>query len=96
MKKLDVDTGKLISHGNYLISCSSILDSALDSLDTEMKKISDGWNDSDGKDFQLNFSNFIKEAKKIDTEIELLGKYALKTAGKYEQLLNKSIEMMGE
>ena len=43
----------------------------------------------------MNMPN-LKEAKKIDTEIELLGKYALKTAGKYEQLLNKSIEMMGE
>lgn len=93
---LNVDTTQLITYGNYLVSSKATLDTCLDSLNTKMDTITSGWKDEDGEAFKSKFSLFITEAKKINTEIESLGNYAVKVAAKYETLLAESLKLMGE
>lgn len=93
---LNVDTSQLVAYGNYLISCKETLDSCLDSLNTKMAGITNGWKDEDGEAFKSKFSFFVTEAKKINVEVASLGNYAVKTALKYENVLEKSLELMGD
>ncbi len=93
---LKVDTELLSTYGAYLENLKTTLDDLLDSLNTQMASITNGWSDNDGIAFKEKFSDFVKESKKISDEINELGKYAKTEASKYDTILAESIVMMGE
>lgn len=93
---LQVDSEQLASYGTYLIGAKESLDTLLDSLNTQMSKITDGWTDDDGAAFASKFATFISDAKNIGVDIETLGKFAGSEAAKYDQILADSLAMMGE
>lgn len=93
---LNVDTEMLQTYGTYLEGLRTTLDGLLDTLNTEMTSITNGWKDKDGEAFKSKFSGFITESKKISEEINSLGTYAKAEASKYDTILSESIKMMGE
>lgn len=93
---LDVDTDMLATYGTYLKNLKTTLDNSLDSLETQMALITEGWSDNDGAAFQTKFSSFVKESKKISDEMSGLGQYATTEASKYDTILEESVRMMGE
>lgn len=93
---LQVDSEQLASFGEYLVQTKESLNTLLDSLNSQMSKITEGWSDSDGVAFVEKFSTFIKDAKNIGTDIETLGNFATSEASKYNQILSDSLTMMGE
>lgn len=93
---LQVDSDQLTDYGNYLIASKEALNTLLDSLNTQMSKITSGWSDNDGLAFQGKFATFIAEAQQISDDIEALGKFAVSEASKYDTILAESVTMMGE
>lgn len=93
---LNVDTEMLATYGTYLKSLKTTLDNSLDSLETQMASITEGWSDTDGAAFNTKFSSFVKESRKISAEMSGLGQYATTEASKYDTILAESIRMMGE
>ncbi len=93
---LNVDSEQLASYGSYLIGAKESLDTLLDSLNTQMSKVTAGWTDEDGVAFAGKFATFIAEAKNIGVDIENLGKFATSEASKYDEILANCITGMGE
>ncbi len=91
---LKVSTEELKSFGNYLTSSVTSLNEKLESLSTKMATLDSSWLDNDGTSFITKFESFINNSKKINTEIDNLGKYALSMGNNYESILSKYLSRM--
>ena len=91
---LKVSIGELKNYGDYLVSSVSILNEKLDGLSKCMAKLDSSWTDVDGESYISKFSTFINDAKKINNEIDGLGKFATSMSGKYETILLNHLDRM--
>ena len=91
---LKVSTEELKSFGNYLTSSVTSLNEKLESLSTKMATLDSSWLDKDGTSYIAKFESFINNSKKINTEIDNLGKYALSMGNNYETILSNYLSRM--
>ena len=91
---LMVNTESLSNYGEYLTSMVSVLNDKITSLDSKMALIRENWLDEGGASFKAEFSKFIQDAKKINVEIDKLGKFAGKMSSEYDTILREHCARM--
>ena len=91
---LKVSTGEVRNIGKYFTSSVSTLNEKLSDLSNCMSTLSDSWVDKDGESYVSKFSSFIENAKKINDEIDRLGRYATYMADNYESILKSHLDRM--
>ena len=89
---LNVDTEKVDSLGNDLISLN--FDANFDDLKNKMSTITNSWLDVEGTHFSDTFSSFMDDAKKINTELVDLGKFAKSMSSEYDEIVQSYSSML--
>ena len=91
---LSVNTEELKNLADYLTTSITTLDTTLDELSENMQKLDSSWMDLDGVSYISKFNDFVKDFKKINMEIDILGKFASSMTNNYENILNSHLSRM--
>jgi uncharacterized protein YukE len=88
------NTDELDQYATYLKENKAKLVELLANLKTEMSSITNGWADSNGALFESKFNNFISEAEKINSELDVLASFATGQSEVYTSILSESLRIM--